>query len=121
MNVDASTITNAGTISGAMQAVETDLNLAAGIGAAVGGPVGQAVAGGVQAVEGVVNTVAQGSPHQTALNDINNAVNAAAPVLTAVAGALPTTTATRVTTGLSLIQMILADIEAVLPTAEKIF
>jgi hypothetical protein len=112
LNVADGTIETTGTVSGELQNIENDVSLAAGIGAAVGGPIGAAVDAGVTGVEGVVNDVVARAPHQTALTDIGNAVSDATPIITeAAAGLTSAANASRITTGLSVIQSILAEIE----------
>jgi hypothetical protein len=117
---EETTLTNAGTISGTMQTIENDANMAATVGAALGGPVGAAVDAGLQAVEGVVNTVVEKAPHQTALTDIGNAVAAAAPVINQATSALAPAAAAKVVSGMSLLQTVIADIEATYAAAKAI-
>ncbi len=106
------TIETTGTVSGEVKAIEDGVNVAAGVGAAVGGPIGAAVDAGVTAAEGVVNDVIEKAPHQTALTDIGNAVNDAAPLINQAAAGLTTpANAARIATGWSVIQSILAEIE----------
>jgi hypothetical protein len=94
--------------------IENVLNVAAGVGAAVGGPVGQAVAAGLQVGEAVVNAVQSSqSAHADALTTAAAAagalVNAAEPVL----ATLPAQDAAKAQASLGLLQTVLADLKKI--------
>jgi hypothetical protein len=101
-------------MSNTLNEIESGLNLAGAAGAALGGPIGSAVNAALPVMEGVVNAVAEEPPHQTALTDITNAVNAAAPVVTAAGAALSPTTAAQVTSGMAALQAMLGFLKAIL-------
>lgn len=102
------------TLPGGLQTAETDLNTAATIGAAIGGPIGVAVAGGLGLTEDVVNAVVASSAHKTAVQD---AVTAAqqivtnAPALAQVLAPVNPAAAATVTAGAAKATGFLADIE----------
>jgi len=94
--------------------IEDGLNIAGAAGAALGGPIGGAVNAALPVLEGVVNSVAKEAPHQSVLTDITNAVNAAAPIVTAAGTALSPTTAAQVASGMSAVQAMLTFLKAIL-------
>jgi hypothetical protein len=94
--------------------IETGLNMAGAAGAALGGPVGAAVNAALPVVEDVVNAVVAESPHQTALTDISNAVNTAAPIVAAAGSALSPTTAAQVSNGMAAVQAMISFLKAIL-------
>jgi hypothetical protein len=63
--------------------------------------------------ETALNTVIGEAPHQTALSDVQNAVNAAAPIIAAASTNLPANTATQVASGLSALQALIAFLKTV--------
>ncbi len=115
MPEETTTITTGGTLSAEMQNIESGLNVAATVGAALGGPMGAAADAGLQAVEGVVNTVVEEAPHQTALTDVQNAVKAAVPVIAAAgaSGTVSSAAASQATVGLSLIDQMIAFLKGI--------
>ena len=101
-------------MSNTLTEIETGLNVAGAAGAALGGPIGVAVNAALPVVEGAVNAVVAEAPHQTALTDITNAVNAAAPIVTAAGAAVSPTTSAQVTSGMTALQAILSFLKAIL-------
>ncbi len=94
--------------------VENALNLAAGVGAAVGGPVGEAVAAGLQVGEAVVNSItASQSVHANALATASAAANTLVTSATPVLATLPPQDAVKAQASLSLLQTVLADLKVV--------
>jgi len=101
-------------MSNTVTEIEDGLNIAGAAGAVFGGPIGGAVNAALPVLEGVVNSTLNESPHQSVLTDISNAVNAAAPVVTAAGTALSPTTATQVASGMSAVQAMLKFLKAIL-------
>jgi len=97
-----------------MTEIETGLNMAGAAGAELGGPIGAVVNAALPVVEGVVNAVVTESPHQTALTDITNAVNAATPIVTAAGSALSPATSAQVSSGMAAVQAMLNFLKAIL-------
>lgn len=101
-------------MSNTLNEIETGLNVAGAVGAAVGGPIGAAVNAALPVAEGVVNSVVAEAPHQTALTDIANTVNAAAPIVTAAGSALSPTTASQVSSGMSALLALVTFLKTIL-------
>ena len=94
--------------------VEGDLNIAAHIGAALGGPVGVIADAGLQAGEAVVNSVvASEAAHATALQAATAAAASLATAAAPVVAALPAADAAKAQAGLSLLQTVLADLKSI--------
>ncbi len=94
--------------------VETILNTVAGVGAAVGGPVGMAVAAGLRVGEAVLNSVeASQSNHADALTTATAAVGSLATAAAPVLATLPPQDAAKAQAGLGLLQTILADLKSI--------
>lgn len=102
------------TLPGALQTAENDLNTASTIGAAIGGPIGIAVAGGLGVTEDVVNAILASSAHKTALQDAvtgaQTLVSNAPALAAALAPANPAAAAT-VTAAATKATGFLADLE----------
>jgi hypothetical protein len=93
--------------------IEAGLNVAGAAGAALGGAIGQAVDGALPVVENVINAIAAEAPHQTALSDVANAVNTAAPIVATATSKLPPTTAAQVASGMTALQALIAFLKTV--------
>jgi hypothetical protein len=94
--------------------IENVLNAAAGVGAAVGGPVGQAVAAGLQVGEAVVNAVQTSqSAHADALTTATEAAGALATAAQPVLATLPANDAAKAQASLGLLQTVLADLKSI--------
>jgi hypothetical protein len=100
-------------MSNTMNDIEAGLNVAGAAGAAFGGVVGQAVNAALPVVENVVNAVVAQSPHQTALSDVANAVNTAAPIVATASAKLPANTAAQVASGMTALQALIAFLKTV--------
>jgi hypothetical protein len=100
-------------MSNTLSEIEAGLNIAGAAGAALGGPIGAAVGAALPIAETALNTVIGEAPHQTALSDVQNAVNAAAPIIAAASTNLPANTATQVASGLSALQALIAFLKTV--------
>ncbi len=101
-------------MSNTLTEIETGLNIAGAAGAALGGPIGAAVDTALPVAESVLNTVVAQAPHQTALANVTNAVNAAAPIIANAAAGLPASTAAQVATGITALQALIAFLKTVL-------
>ena len=94
--------------------VENVLNMAAGVGAAVGGPVGAAVAAGLRVGETVVNSVtASQSVHANALATVSAAADTLTTVAMPVLASLPAQDAAKAQASLGLLQTVLADLKGI--------
>lgn len=94
--------------------IENALNVVAGVGAAVGGPIGMAVADGVRVGEAVANAVvASQSTHATALATATDAANALATAAVPVLKTLPEQDAAKAQAGLGLLQTVLRDLKSI--------
>jgi hypothetical protein len=101
-------------MSNTLTEIETGLNIAGAAGAALGGPIGTAVDTALPVAENILNTIVSESPHQTALTNVTNAVNAAAPVIATASAGLPATTAAQVASGMTALQALIAFLKTVL-------
>ncbi len=101
-------------MSNTLNEIETGLNIASAAGAAFGGPIGATVASALPVAENFVNTVVAEAPHQTALGNIANAVAAAAPVVATAGAAMSPSAAAQLTTGMSVLQALVAFLKTVL-------
>jgi len=101
-------------MSNTLSEIEAGLNIAGAAGAAFGGPIGAAVDTGLPAAETLLNTVVSEAPHQTALSNVTNAVNAAAPTIATASAGLPANTAAQVATGMTALQALIAFLKSVL-------
>ena len=94
--------------------VENVLNVAAGVGEALGGPVGMAVAAGLHVGEAVVNSVqASQSAHADALATASAAADTLATAAAPVLAALPAQDAAKAQASLGLLQTVLADLKSI--------
>jgi len=94
--------------------IENGLNTAAAVGATVGGPIGTAVAAGLQVGEAVVNSVeVNQAAHASALMTAGAAANTLATAAAPVIAALPAVDAAKANASLSLLQIILEDLKSI--------
>lgn len=100
-------------MSNSLTDIEAGLNVAGAAGAALGGVVGQAVDGALPVVENIVNAIVAEASHQTALSDVANAINTAAPIIATASSNLPAKTAAQVASGVTALQALVAFLKAV--------